>query len=99
MKNAPKSGRTALRAAKCLLGLGLSGLGVISGLWLRENISPILAVGPFTAGLYVLMRLVADDLVPGASPMVTGYLKLTTALVFIGWAPLAFWSFWTGTPI
>jgi len=90
---------TLTRTAKLVLGTGWSGVWVILGLWLLENTSPILAVGPISAGLYVLMVLVADDLVPGASPGVTGFMKLTAALVFFGWAPLAFWSLWTDTPI
>lgn len=87
------------QAAKLVFGTGWSGAWVILGLWLLENYSLILAVGPIAAGLFVLMYLVADDLVPGASPTVTGFMKLTVALVFFGWVPLAFWSLWTGMPI
>ncbi len=90
---------TLTRAAKLVFGTGWSGAWVILGLWLLENTSLILAVGPISAGVFVLMVQVADDLVPGASPGVTGFMKLTTALVFFGWAPLAFWSLWTHTPI
>jgi hypothetical protein len=91
--------RGPARASKLLAGTVLSGVAVISGLWFCENTSPILAVGPVAAGLYVLMYMVADDLVPGASPTATGFMKLTVALVFFGWVPLAFWSLWTGSPI
>ncbi len=90
---------TLARAMKLAFGTGWSGAWVILGLWLLENTSPILAVGPISAGMFVLMVLVADDLVPGASVVVTGFMKLTAALVFFGWMPLAFWSLWTDTPI
>lgn len=80
------------RTWKLLAGTLLSGVGISYGLWLRENTSPILAVGPGVAGIYVLMHMVADDLVPGASPTVTGFLKLTTVLVFFSWAT---WLIWT----
>ncbi len=87
------------RTAKLAFGTGWSGACVILGLWLLENYPSILAVGPISAGLFVLMVQVADDLVPGASQEVTGFMKLTAALVFFGWAPLAFWLLWTNTPI
>jgi hypothetical protein len=92
-------GHTLARAMKLVFATGWSGAWVILGLWLLENCSLILAVGPISAGLFVLMAFVADDLVPGASQAVTGFMKLTVALVFFGWAPLAFWSLWTNTPI
>ena len=93
------SGHTLARAAKLAFGTGWSGAWVILGLWRLENTSLILAVGPFAAGLFVLMHVVADDLVPGASPTATGFMKLTVALVFFGWVPLVFRSLWTGIPI
>jgi hypothetical protein len=85
-------GHTLTRAAKLLIATGWSGSWVILGLWLMENTTPILAVGPLSAGVFVLLALVADDLVPGASPTVTDFMKLTTAFVFFGWAPLVFFS-------
>jgi len=60
------------RGAKLALGIIGSGAWVNLGLWLMENTSPVLGVGPIAAGLFVLMYLVADDLVPGASPTTTG---------------------------
>lgn len=89
----------ALRGLKLALGIFWSGAWVILGLWLMENTSPVLGVGPIAAGFFVLMYLVADDLVPGASPTATGFMKLTVALVFWGWAPLACRWVWTATPI
>lgn len=80
-------------------GTVLSAGWIVWGLWLIENTSPIWGVGPVAAGLNMTMYLVADVLVPGASPGATGFMKLTTALVIFGWVPLAFWSLWTGTPI
>lgn len=91
--------RGPARALKLLTGIVLSGVGVIGGLWLCQNTSPILAVGPLASGIYVLMRLVADDLVPGASPIATGFMRQTTAWVFFGWTPLAFWSLRAVLPI
>lgn len=91
--------RSLLRMVSLVAGAMLSAGWLIGGLWLIENTSPILAVGPVAAGLNMYMHLVADALVPGASPAATGFLKLTTALVIFGWVPLAFWSMWTGTPI
>jgi len=76
------------RVAKLLIGTVWSGSWVILGLWLMENHSPLLAVGPLSAGFFVLLVLVADDLVPGASPTMTNGLKLITMLVFFEWAPL-----------
>ncbi len=87
-----RRGLTLTRAAKLLIGTVWSGVWVILGLWLMENISPILAVGPLSAGVFVLLVLVADDLVPGASPKATNFMKLSTALVFLTWAPLIGWS-------
>lgn len=87
------------RAFKLFAGFVLSGVLVIGGLWLCQNTSPMLAVGSLTAGIYALMRLIADDLVPGASPTATGFMKWTMALVFFGWVPLALWSWKTHTPI
>jgi len=84
------------RAIKLLLGMSLSGFGVLGGLWLLENRSPVLAVGPISAGLWVLMRWVADDLVPGASKQATGMMKLTMVLALYGWASLVGWSFLLG---
>lgn len=81
-----------------MIGTGWAGAWVILGLWLMENYSPLVGVGPITAGMFVLMALVADDLVPEASPTVTGIMKLTMAFAFYGWAPLVFWSFWNSTP-
>ena len=91
--------RGQVRAFKLFTGIVLSGVGVVGGLWLCENTSPILAVGPLAAGIYVLMRRVADDLVPGASPTATGFMKWTMALVFFGWVPLAILSLRTDLPI
>ena len=91
--------RGAAWAFKLFIWYVLSGLGIVGGLWLCKNTSPILAVGPLTAGLYVLMAMVADDLVPGASPTATGFMKLTTALVFFEWALIALLSLKTDTPI
>jgi len=81
-------GWNPIRVVKLLIGTVWSGSWVILGLWLMENYSLILGVGPLSAGVYVLLVLVADDLVPGASPAVTGPLKIVTAFVFIDWAPL-----------
>lgn len=77
-----------VRVTKLLIGAVWSGLWVILGLWLMENCSLLLGVGPLSAGVLVFMVLVADDLVPGASPAVTNAMKFTTALVFLEWAPL-----------
>ncbi len=90
---------TLARASKLALGALLSGGWMVCGFWVLENYSPALAVGPIAAGQYVLMHLVADDLVPGASPLATGFMKLTAGLVFWGSALLALWSIRTGTPI
>ncbi len=76
------------RTVKWLIGTVWSGFWVILGLWLMENTSLILGVGPLSAGLFVFLALVADDMVPGASPALTTPLKLTTMLVFFEWAPL-----------
>ena len=91
--------RGPLRAFKLFTGIVLSGVGVIGGLWLCQNTSPILAVGPMAFGIYLLMCLVADDLVPGASPTATGYMKLTMAWVFLGGVQIALLSWVTNTPI
>ncbi len=88
----PARWRGPFRAFKLFTGIVLSGVGVVGGLWLCKNITPILGVGPLSAGIFVLMHLVADDLAPGASPAATGFLKCTVALVFFGWTLLAFLS-------
>ena len=87
-------GWSLTRAVKLLIGALWSGSWVILGLWLIENYSLILGVGPLSAGVFVLLALVADDLVPGASPAMTNALKLTTMLVFFEWAPLLILSLW-----
>lgn len=91
--------RSQWRAMRLVAGVELSGIGVLCGLWMALNLSPILSVGPLAAGIFVLMYLVADDLVPGASQAATGIMKLTVALVFFGWSLLAFWSVLTRTLI
>lgn len=91
--------RSLFRMVSLICGAVLSAGWGVWGLWLIENTSPILAVGPLAAGLNMYLHLVADVLAPGASPLATGFLKLTSALVLFGWTPLAFWSLWTGTPI
>ncbi len=87
------------RGVKLSAGMVLSGAAMIGGFWLIENTTPILAVGALSAGFYLLMILVADDLVPGASRAVTGFMKLTTVMVFFGWMPLALWLMWAGKPL
>ncbi len=85
-------GWSLIRVAKLLIGTVWSGAWVILGLWLMENTSLLLGVGPLSAGVFVFLALVADDLVPGASPAMTNALKFTTALVFLEWAPLVLLS-------
>lgn len=72
---------------------------MMGGFWLIENTTPILAVGPLSAGLFLLMHGVADVLVPGASSRARGYLKVWTAMVFLEWTPVAVWLIWTGKPL
>ena len=78
------------------LGLGFSGAGaaVILGLWLWQLGQPwqrVAALCPLAFGQIVLMRLVADDLFPRATLVLTKFLKQTAALVFWLAALVSLW--------
>ena len=58
-------------------GMSLLTIGV--RLWL--DVAPVLGLGVMAMGEYVLMYLVLDDLVRPVNVEVTGFLKLTAAMV------------------
>ncbi len=87
-----------MRAIKVTSGIVLSAAWVVYGLWLWDNTWPILALGPASAGVFLLMVMVADDLAPRAYPRVTGTLKMAVMLTFFGWAELLLLSALLGLP-
>ena len=73
-----------LRLVKLILGFAW-GMSVLTlGLHMGLTVSPVLGMGVAAMGEYVLMYVVLDDLVRPVNVEVTGFLKLTAAMVVAG---------------
>ncbi len=84
---------TVLRACKLTAAALWAGLLVVAGVLLWA-VHPIVAICAVAGGECVAMWLIADDLWPRALPEVTGFFKLTAALLFFGHLITAVWLLW-----
>ncbi len=73
---------TLLRITKLSLGMIWAGTLILFGLWLWHSRIHIEALIFLAMGEYILMFMVIDDLCPYAPSVVTGFFKITAALIF-----------------